>query len=123
MSHNLWVSDMNALSYKKRVYNASDGNCLCRFPIGLLLLVVFGLFYSLLLFLCCFDRRSWKFFLRKLCSCFRNVFIENSYSFWKRGTKALKGSSQNISNAAVDHGSQSEYPLPCLFLKLLQKRL
>ena len=71
--------------------------------------------------MCCFDHRSWKCFCINYADCFRNVFIENLYSFGKKGTKALKGSCQNASNAAVDQGSQSEYPLACLFLKLLKK--
>lgn len=87
----------------------------------MLLLVVFGLSYSLSLFLCCFDHRSWKCFCINYADYFRKVFIENPYSFGKKGAKALKGSCQNASNAAVDQGSQSEYPLACLFLKLLKK--
>ena len=45
------------------------------------------------------------------------------FSFWKKGTKALKDSYQSVSNSAVNHGSQSEYPLACLFLKLLKKTI
>ena len=55
---------------------------------------------------------------------FRNVLNKSpqpiTFLFQKKDRKALKDSCQNISNSAANQGSQSEYLLACLFLKLLK---
>ena len=63
--------------------------------------------------------------VRNYAYCFHNVLNKNpqpiTFLFQKKDRKALRDSCQNISNSAANQGSQSEYLLACLFLKLLKK--
>lgn len=92
----------------RQTFDSFDRNCLSRFLLVLFLLVCQYYFCHYYYFRVVVITDYGKFLCINFAYCSRNVLSKKpqptSFLFWKKGTKALKGSCQNIFNSAVDQG-------------------